>query len=362
VFHVFLDDQAFSQNIILEMDHKMAWETGNMPIVYSTHPVHPDVARKLCLICDFRIATAPTPAVILKEGVYAEIILVSAPIPEEYFTNAPHLRAAVRHGSGLDMIPVKAATLAGVIVANAPGANSASVAEHVIFVSIALLRNFRPIDTTLREQGWHQGRKLAERSHDLGGRKLGLLGFGNIGRALLPLATAFGMRVAATTRRPEALPASIEALVLDDLMAQCDVIVVCCPLNDSTRGLVSAQQIKLMKREAVLINVARGPIVDTAALISALQWGRIAGAALDVFDTQPLPRESALFEMSNLILTPHIAALTEESMFRMGDVSASEIIRILSGNLPINFCNPEVATFYRQRFGNLPTFARDSTN
>ena len=321
-----------------------------MATVFSTHPVHPEVKKMLSKICVLQVASSPDAQAIMAEGLNADVILVSSPIPESYFEQASHLRAAVRHGTGLDMIPIGAATTAGVIVANAPGANAASVAEYVIFSAIGLLRQFRAIDAAFRQQGWAAGRVKADPARDLGGRSLGIVGFGNIGRALVPLASAFGMPVAATTRRPDSLPATVQAMDLDDLVANSDVLVLCCPLTETTRGLISANQIARMKPDALLINVSRGPVVDTKALIAALTIRKIGGAALDVFDLQPLPQDSPLFLLDNVILTPHVAALTDESMFRMGETSAHEIGRILSGKFPKNFCNPEVAAHYRERF------------
>ena len=137
---------------------------------------------------------------------------------------------------------------------------------------------------------------------------------------------------------------------LDALMAESDIVVICCPLTPETRGMIDAARIGLMKPTAVLVNVARGPIIDDEALIAALREGRIGGAALDVFATQPLPPEHPYFGFDNVIVTPHMAGITEESMMRMGVGAAEETVRILAGELPVNFCNPEVLEHYRRRF------------
>lgn len=321
-----------------------------MAQIFSTHPLHPDVTQRLEAACDYRVASRPTADAILAEGSAATVLVVRAPIPAEYFGQAPGLRAAVRHGAGLDMIPMTAATQAGVLVANVPGANAATVAEHVIFAAIGLLRQFRAMDAALRQTGWNAGRAYSDLGGDLAGRRLGILGFGNIGQTLCRIVAGFGMQVAATTRRPETLPEHVLALSLDDLAATSDVLVLCCPLTDETRGAINAARIAAMKPGAVLINVARGPIVDTDALIAALQSRRIAGAALDVFDTQPLPAGSPLWALENVILTPHMAGITADSMLRMGSIAADETLRVLSGALPLNFCNPEVLPAYRARF------------
>jgi D-3-phosphoglycerate dehydrogenase len=313
-----------------------------MAQVFSTHPLHPEVTARLSAVSDYRIASTPSAAAIMAEGLGAEVLIVRANIPPEYFAAARGLRAAVRHGAGLDMIPLPSATAAGVLVANVPGANAATVAEHAIFAAIALLRQFRAMDGTLRSQGWNAGRAFADHGRDLGGRSLGIFGFGNIGRALHRMAQGFGMKIASHTRRPENLPKDVQALSLDDLAAFSDVLVLCCPLNEDTR-------IAAMKPGAVLINVSRGQVADTAALIPALQAGLIS-AALDVFDTQPLPADSPLWNLPNVILTPHMAGITEDSMLRMGQGAADEVLRILRDELPLNFCNPEVEPAYRRRF------------
>ena len=319
-------------------------------MIFSTHPLHPAVTARLADGNDYRVASAPTAAAILAEGMAAEVLIVRAPIPPAYFADAKGLRAAVRHGAGLDMIPLDAATAAGVLVANVPGVNAATVAEYAIFAAIALLRQFRAMDHALRSDGWAAGRAFADHGRDLAGRRLGIYGFGAVGRALHRMAQGFAMTVSACTRRPLALPQNVRAVDLDRLAAESDVLVLCCPLTTETRGSLNAARIALMPPGAVLVNVARGPVIDTVALIAALRAGRIAGAALDVFDTQPLPANSPLWSLPNVVLTPHMAGITEDSMLRMGQGAADETLRILAGDLPVNFCNPGVEAAYRRRF------------
>lgn len=321
-----------------------------MAKIFSTHPLHPDVTARLRGAGDYCVASSPSAAAIMSEGFDATVLIVRAPIPTDFFALAPGLRAAVRHGAGLDMIPLDAATAAGVLVANVPGANAGTVAEHAIFAALGLLRQFRQMDTALRQKGWNAGRAFSDHGRDLSGLRLGIYGFGNVGRALHRMALGFGMHVAATTRRPKTLPAGVAAAPLDVLVATSDVLVLCCPLTAETQGAINAARIAAMKPGAILINVARGPIIDTAAMISALQSGHIAGAALDVFDTQPLPATSPLWAMDNVILTPHMAGITKDSMLRMGNTAADETLLILNGELPLNFCNPLVEPAYRARF------------
>jgi D-3-phosphoglycerate dehydrogenase len=324
---------------------------GDRPTIFSTHNIHPRAAELLAPAGELTVASAPTPEAILAQGTSADILIVRAPIPAQLFAAAPKLRAAVRHGTGLDMIPLDAATAAGVLVANVPAVNAATVAEHVIFVALALLRRFRLVDRDLRARGWEAGRAHADRGHELAGRRIGIVGMGNVGRAVFAIARGgFGMEVVAHTRNPATLPHGARASSLDALFAESDIVVLCCPLTPETTGLANRNRIGTMKPDALLINVSRGPVVDEAALVEALAAGRLGGAALDVFARQPLDAKSPLWSFDNVILTPHMAGITEESMQRMGEGAAREALRVLSGELPLNLRNPEAVARYRRRF------------
>ncbi|MBL8907479.1 MAG: dehydrogenase, partial [Rhizobiales bacterium] len=146
-------------------------------------------------------------------------------------------------------------------------------------------------------------------------------------------------------------PENVESKPLDELIAASDILVLCCPLKPETRGLIDARRLGFLKRGAILINVSRGPVVDEAALIDALRTGRLWGAALDVFNTQPLPLGHPFFSFDNVIITPHMAGITEESMARMGTGAIAEALRILRGDLPVNLVNPDGVAAYRRRFG-----------
>ena len=322
-----------------------------MPVIFSTHPLHPNVTARLAAAGTFRVASEPTAPAIMAEGLDADVLIVRAHIPPDYFAAAPRLRAAIRHGAGLDMIPMQAATDAGVLVSNVPGANAVTVAEHTIFSAIALRRQFRAMDTALRSNGWNAARAYSDVGRDLSGATLGVLGMGNIGRKITQMAqSAFGMHVITTTRSANNLPIGVRAVELNALAKQADVLVLCCPLTADTRGAISAERIAMMPPHAVLINVSRGPVVDTDALIAALSQRKILGAALDVFDHQPLPADSPLYGMDNVILTPHMAGITADSMLRLGEQAADDAIAVLGNGLPKHVCNPEVTPAYRARF------------
>tara|TARA_R110002094_G_scaffold12896_4_gene23085 strand:+ start:1222 stop:2208 length:987 start_codon:yes stop_codon:yes gene_type:complete len=320
-------------------------------VIFSTHTLHPDVTRDLTAIGDYRVASAPTPEAILEESAGAEIIVVRAKIAPEIIDREAGLMACVRHGAGLDMIPVEAATRAGVLVANVPGANATTVAEHAIWSALALLRKYPTVNADLRGSGWEAGRAHSDHGRELSGRCVGILGVGNIGTSVARIARhGFGCEVIAVTRTPANLPEAIEAVSFDALMARSDVLVLSCPLTDQTRGIISKDAIAKMKPGTIVINVSRGPVTDEVALIAALASGHLGGAAVDVFSDQPLPVDHPFFGLPNVVLTPHMAGITEESMLRMGQGVVAETRRILAGERPENFCNPDVWDAYCQRF------------
>ncbi|RUV82943.1 hydroxyacid dehydrogenase [Mesorhizobium sp. M1A.F.Ca.IN.022.07.1.1] len=319
--------------------------------ILSTHPLHPRATSMLAGAGRLVVASALDARTLAAEAKDADIVIVRAPLPPELFAGASLLRAAIRHGAGLDMIPVEAATAAGVLVANVPAVNARSVAEHVVFTALALLRRFRIMDRDLRAKGWLAGREHANSTSELAGKTIGIVGLGAVGQAVGHIAAhGFDLKVVATTRSLRPAPERVGFLSIDALVEQSDIIVLCCPLTEETRGLISRERIARMKPNALLINVSRGPVVDDEALIEALRKGRIGGAALDVFATQPLPPSHPYFSFDNVIITPHMAGITEESMMRMGVGAANEALLVLADKLPVNLRNPEVIERYRRRF------------
>ena len=319
-------------------------------MIFSTHPLHPEVTQALQALGRFRVASAPVSQAIVAESAGAEIIVVRAPIPPEIITREAGLRALIRHGAGLDMIPLAEATAAGVLVANVPGANAVTVAEHVIWTAAALLRRYPQVNHDLRAGSWAAGRAHSDHGREISGKVLGVLGMGHIGQALARIAGhGFGMPVLCHTRSGTA-PDGGRSVSFADLLAQSDILVLCAPLTDQTRGMVDAAALARMKPGAILVNVARGPLVEEAALIAALASGHLGGAALDVFDTQPLPPDHPLLALPNVILTPHMAGITEESMLRMGQGVVAEAQRVVAGDLPRNLVNPGAVGLYRRRF------------
>lgn len=319
-------------------------------MIFSTHPLHPEVTADLQALGSFRVARTPTAEAIMAESSGAELIIVRAPIPSGIATREPSLRALIRHGAGLDMINVEEATSAGVLVANVPGANALTVAEHVIWTAMALLRRQPQVNRDLHQTGWAAARAHADFGRELSGMTLGILGLGNIGMALARIASrGFGLRVIAHTRRGS-IAEGVDAVGLLDLLDRSDILALCAPLTTETRGIIDASAISRMRPRSILINVARGPLVVEQALVDALTSGHLEGAALDVFDTQPLPSDHPYMTLPNVILTPHMAGITQESMLRMGQGVVAEARRVLAGLLPVNLVNPEAEHRYRNRF------------
>lgn len=327
-------------------------------LVLSTHALHARAAELIEAEATLQIAASLSPDALTDFAREADIVIVRAPLPPQVFSSGTRLRAAIRHGAGVDMIPIEAATAAGVLVANVPGANARSVAEYVMFCALALARRFRTVDSDFRAQGWDASRSHATSTTEISGKTLGLIGMGNVGCHIHALARAFDMRVIAFRRSEAGVPAGAELEPLDDVIREADFLVLCCPLTDATRGLIDQARLALMKPTAFLINAARGPIIVERDLVAALDAGRIAGAALDVFVAQPLQHGHPLFDLPNVLLTPHLAGVTDESMERMGIGAAHEALRVLRGELPENLVNPDALTLYRMRFG-LPSQCKE---
>jgi D-3-phosphoglycerate dehydrogenase len=313
------------------------------PTVLLTNPIHPELLPVLSAACEVVLAPDTTPATLKRLVAQADGLMVRAQLPPDVFDGAPRLRAVVRHGVGLDMIPVEAATAKGIPVANLPGSNTQAVVEYCLAAMLHLRRGLATIDRRLRSDGWAAARPLADAATELGGSTCGIVGVGAIGGRLAAALTAgFGMRVLGLTRRPGSLPPGVEAADKARLFAESDVVVLCCPLNEQTRGLVDAATLATMKRHAVLVNVSRGPVIDTAAVLQALRAGQIGGAAMDVHDKQPLTGQEPVFDAPNLLLTPHVAGITATSMRAMSVGGVDTMLALLRGERPANVVNPQV--------------------
>jgi phosphoglycerate dehydrogenase-like enzyme len=241
----------------------------------------------------------------------------------------PNLQIIAQTGNHAYHIDLAAAEERQVIVAKAAGGFSRSAAELTIGLMIAVMRQIPSVDREVKLGGWPM-----PMTRVLRGKTLGIVGFGHVGRHVAKIATAFEMRVLAWGRRltPEAAAlAGAERRELDDLLSSSDIVSIHATLSEETRGLIDAKGFGLMKRTAYLINTAREPIVDKAALCAALSSGQVAGAGLDVFDEEPLPPGHPLTKMSNVVLTSHLGWPTDEMYAQFADAAADVLLAYLDG-------------------------------
>jgi D-3-phosphoglycerate dehydrogenase len=282
------------------------------------------------------------PATLKRFAVDVDGIITRSKLPDDIFEAAPRLRAIVIHGTGTDLVPLASATAHGVAVANLPGINAQSVAEYCAMAMLMLSRRILPITSALKTSTWDQARALGTEAREIASMTVGIVGVGEIGTRLARICHhGFNARVLGYQRRVENLPAEARPASLDDLLGESDFVILCCPLTPQTRYLMNPRTLALMKPSAWLINIGRGAVVQEEALIGFLKEKRIAGAMLDVYEHYRLAPGHPLFSLDNVILTPHLAAVTKESRSRASVAAAYEMLRILAGERPQNLVNPE---------------------
>ncbi len=295
---------------------------------------------------EVRVASDPSVATVIREIKGVEGVVVrTAPFPREIIEAADALKVIGRHGVGVDNIDVKAATEKGIVVVNTPNANATSVAEHTLTAIGALAKQMTVYNREMRVGKWEI--RNSYRAVDLDGKTLGLVGVGRIGSMVARrAAAAFNMKVIAfdpyiTPEKGREMGVTLVS-TSDDIFRQADVVSLHTPLTPETRGFVNAARLRLMKPTAFLINFSRGEVVDEKALYQALKTGVIAGAAIDVFDPEPPLNDNPLFELDNIILSPHSAALTQECVIRMATGAAEGVVEVLTGRPPQFVVNPDV--------------------
>jgi D-3-phosphoglycerate dehydrogenase len=294
-----------------------------------------DPAKKVLARLDpeYRMAKSPAAEEILAVARDADAILVTyAKLPGELLRQLTRCKAIGRFGLGVDNIDLLAAKALGIAVNYVPDYCLREVSDHAMALLLALARKVTLANTLVQSGRWEVPPLVPLRR--LEGQMFGLIGFGNIPRTLAPKARAFGLKVLAHDPyvADEALRAAgVEGVSFDDLLARSDFISVHAPLLPTTRGLMNAAAFAKMKKGACLINTARGPLVDEAALAAALDSGHLGGAALDVVTTEPLSKESPLLGRDNVILTPHTAFYSVEALEELQSKCASDVARVLSG-------------------------------
>jgi D-3-phosphoglycerate dehydrogenase / 2-oxoglutarate reductase len=245
---------------------------------------------------------------------------------------APNLKVISKHGVGVDNIDLQLASEKEIAVLIASGANAVSVAEHAMALLLAVVKRLPALDAGVREGRWE---KPGFSGRELAGSTLGLIAFGAIARQFAKYAQAFDVEVIAYDPycpADEFVQADVRRVGgLDELLSQSDVVSLHCPLTVETRHLINAERIALLKRDAILINTARGGLIDEQALVAALDAGRIAGAGLDTFAEEPPPRHHPFWSQRNLVMTPHIGGVTRAANARVGQQAAQGVVDYLAG-------------------------------
>jgi len=286
---------------------------------------------------ELRVANSASAEDILAVGRDADAILVTyAKLPGDLLRQLRRCKAIGRFGLGVDNIDIAAAAELGITVTYVPDYCMQEVSDHAMALLLALARKVPQSNALVQAGRWDMPAVVP--IHRLAGRVLGLVGFGNIPRALAPKARAFGLRVVAHDPNvsQQALAAvGVESMSFDRLLEISDFVSIHAPLLPVTRGLFNAEVFGKMKQGACLINTARGPLVDEDALIAALDSGHLAGAALDVVAVEPLPKESRLIGRDNVVLTPHTGFYSVEALNELQTKCAADVARVLSGETPV---------------------------
>jgi D-3-phosphoglycerate dehydrogenase len=255
----------------------------------------------------------------------------------------PRCGAIIRTGSGTDNMPVAAATEHGVIVANTPGAVSGAVSDHVIGLLFAILRQIVVHDRALRNGDW--ARKTDLLCWHPSGRTLGLVGLGNIGQLVARKMSGFEMTILAYDPYVSAdlmAGKGVRAAELDEVLSESDFVSICCQLCEDTYHLIGERELRLMKPEAILINTARGSVIDEGALYRALTEGWIAAAGLDVFEQEPVDPDNPMLQLDNIVVTPHIGSRSDESAPESWRLSIETAVALANGHWPVSYVNRDV--------------------
>lgn len=311
--------------------------------VFILDPIHPAGAERIAAA--HNVITPEQGASDPRIEATTIIVIRTTELPEALIARMPNLKLIVKHGAGVDNIPIPFATSRGVMVANTPGGNnSTAVAEGAVTLMLAVLRRVREMDAVVRENRWDERWKT--RLSDLTEARVGLIGFGRIARCTAKICGAgFGAEIAAydpMLSADEIRAAGATPMDLSELLAWSDVISIHVPLTDSTRNLIGAEQLGLMHKGAVIVNTSRGGIIDEEALAIALGANQIGGAGIDVFEFEPPKPDNPLFSLPNIVLSPHVAGVTEASMKGMALACADVIDTVLAGQRPATLLNPEV--------------------
>ncbi len=267
-------------------------------------------------------------------GRYDAVIVRVAPIDADVINQADRLQVIAKHGSGVDNVDIEAASRRNIVVCNTPGANAQSVAEHAIALLFGVSRHLHTADRHVRSGGWE---RAAFTGTELSETTLGLYGFGNIARKTADLARGMGMSVLAyNPKKPDAaFPEGVSRIeTFSKLFERATAVSIHVPLTDRTRHSVSTAELAALGEQGILINTARGAVVDETALVEALDAGRLGGAGLDTFETEPPGASHPLSGRDDVLLTPHVGGATEQALGRMSRRAAANVRSVYDGTIP----------------------------
>jgi len=315
-----------------------------MPICVIAQPIHPVGAALLQAAgIEVRQAASPQLACLRREIGSADAVIVRDGLPADLIDAAPRLVVIANHGSGTDKIAVTHAHAQGIPVVYTPDANVRAVAEHALTLMLAAAHQAVAADAATRRGNWRF--KYERQMVSLYGKTLGIAGFGRTGRLVCEMATR-GLGMSVLVWSPSAEPAQIEAAgarpvaTLEQLLAASDVLTLHRPLRSDTAHMLNATSLGQMKPGAIVINTSRGGLIDEAALADALRQGRLFGAGLDVFESEPLASDSALTALQNVVLTPHVAGSSQEALHATASQCAEQVIAVLAGRQPPHLLQP----------------------
>ncbi len=323
---------------------------GDRPRVFVTRELPGRGIEGLRGVADMEVWPGDDPpgAEVLREKVAEAdglLSLITDRIDEGLLGAAPRLRIVSTMAVGYDNIDVAACTRRGVLVTNTPGVLTETTADLAFALMLGWSRRLVEGERIVREGRWGQWHPTAFLGRDVHGATLGIVGLGAIGQAVARRARGFGMRVLYTSRqrKPEVeREMGVEWRTLPELLGESDFVSLHVALTPETRGLIGARELSLMKADAVLVNTARGAVVDQAALVQALSEGRIGGAALDVFEQEPLSPDDPLLKLSNVLVAPHVGSATVETRTRMADLAFENLRAFFAGERVACVVNPEV--------------------
>jgi D-3-phosphoglycerate dehydrogenase len=279
-------------------------------------------------------------------GVFDAVLVFGARVGAAALAGRDRPLVLARIGVGYDNVDVDACTDRGVLLTITPDGIRRPMAQAGMAFLLALAHRLRERDRHVREGGWD---RFAHVGMGLEGRTLGLVGLGNVGRELVGLARPFGLRILAADPYAGEVPGGVELVPLPTLLREADFVVLVCPLTDETRHLIDVERLALMRPSAYLVNIARGPVVDQAALTAALAERRIAGAALDVFDPEPIAADDPLLALDNVLLAAHCVGLLDQTFRDTGRSACESVLAVAAGRVPRYVVNPQALEHPRLR-------------